>query len=253
MALDEVALLIAAHARLGLDVEEQQGRLDEWAQACPTQDVAGVVRVVLGEGGLTGNRDDYYDPRNSLLDQVLDRRLGVPITLAVVTMEVARRVGVDLVGVGMPGHFLLGHGRADDGLPQAFFDPFDGGRRLDRAGCQHLFEGMQGTSIPFEDRYLAPAGPRAIVHRMLANLEAAYRARGDGTSLAWVLRLRSLVPGMDPPEALVGLARAQAGLGRYDDAADTMDDVAGGLRSAGRHDGAKRAKAQAIQLRARLN
>ena len=91
--------------------------------------------------GFRGDRRHYYDPENSLLDRVLDRRVGIPLTLSVVMMEVARRIGVPLGGVAMPGHFLV----RDRVLPDVFVDPFDGGRTLDLAGVQRLFHAVTGA------------------------------------------------------------------------------------------------------------
>src|SRR5690606_13265031 len=112
--------------------------------------------------GFAGDVEDYGNPRNSLLDSVLDRRRGIPITLAVVLIEVARRAGVALEGVGMPGHFLVR--AAGDG--ELFADPFHG-VVLDRAGCEKLFAALHGPRARFRDRFLDPVGPRAILARML--------------------------------------------------------------------------------------
>jgi len=109
--------------------------------------------------GFTGNHDDYYEARNSYLNHVIERRRGIPITLCLVIIELARRVGVPAVGIGMPGHFLVRDGRDMD----AFADPFNG-VSLDRAGCEGLFSAVQ-PQLSFDDAYLAPVGPLAIVTR----------------------------------------------------------------------------------------
>jgi regulator of sirC expression with transglutaminase-like and TPR domain len=139
--LDEAALLIAAHARPELDVAAELGRLDELAAGCKEPTVDGVAHHLFDELGFRGNTEQYQDPDNSYLDQVLRRRLGIPITLSVLTMEVGRRLGVLFDGVGMPGHFLIRH-RAE---PATFLDPFGGGRRLDVAGCRAIFNSLGGT------------------------------------------------------------------------------------------------------------
>jgi glycosyltransferase involved in cell wall biosynthesis len=105
--LDEAALCIAAHADPAVDIDGYPTRLDEIAGEIRTPTLDGLVRHLYSSGRFTGNTVDYYDPRNSFLNDVIDRRLGIPITLAVVGLEVGRRIGVPLSGVGMPGHFLL--------------------------------------------------------------------------------------------------------------------------------------------------
>src|SRR5438093_520977 len=121
MALDETALVVAATADPDVDVRVWLAVLDDLAARCAEHSFSGVVQHVAGEG-FAGDRSDYYDPQNSYLNHVLERRRGIPITLSIVTIEIARRVGVPLVGVGMPGHFVVRDGRDDD----AFADPFNG-------------------------------------------------------------------------------------------------------------------------------
>src|SRR5437762_6981207 len=138
--LDEAALLIAAHAYPDLDVAAELARLDELAGRCPGDELDVLLEYVFGELGFTGNRMDYYDPRNSFLNDVVARRLGIPITLAMVAMEMGRRIGVPLLGVGMPGHFLVRYG-------PVVIDPFTGGRRLDEDDCRQLLSGALGAGV----------------------------------------------------------------------------------------------------------
>jgi regulator of sirC expression with transglutaminase-like and TPR domain len=241
--LDHAALLIAQHAEPHLDVGAELGRIDELAAGCAEPTLDGVVRHLFVDLGFRGNRQDYYDPRNSFLHEVLRRRLGIPITLSVLTMAVGRRVGSPMVGVGMPGHFLM----RDQVDHDVFVDPF-GGRRLDRAGCVERFRAVQGDDAVFDDRFLAPVGTFAILARMLANLRAVCLATGDRASLLWVLRMRSSIPGV-PVEDRGELASALAAVGSYHEAADELDalaDVLGG-ELGGRYRGS------ADRLRARLN
>ncbi len=190
--LDEVALLIAAHAYPGLDVHTELLRLDDLADACPEPTLDGVLRELFGRLGFRGNRTDYYDPRNSLLNDVLDRRLGIPISLAVLTIEVARRLGVPLFGVGLPGHFLVGDRVSDE----VFVDVFAGGVVLDATGCQRLFASVAGRRA-FDPRFLEPSSPLDIIRRMLRNLRSVYRSNGDYQSLSWVLDLTCRLPDAD--------------------------------------------------------
>ncbi len=184
--LDEAALAISSSLSGGLDEIEWLAALDLIAGDCPTPTPDGVARYLFGELGFAGNRSAYYDWRNSCLDRVIDTRTGIPISLAVLMIEIGRRLGVDLHGVGMPAHFLVG---VDGG--RDFFDPFDGGRRLDRAGAQALFERVTRGQVPWQDRFLDPTPSRAIVIRMLNNLKAVFARRDDAIRLGLVMQLRA--------------------------------------------------------------
>jgi regulator of sirC expression with transglutaminase-like and TPR domain len=239
--LDEAALLIAAHARPELDVAAELGRIDDLAAGCKEPTLDGLAHHLFDEVGFRGNTEHYGDPENSYLDQVLHRRLGIPITLSVLTMEVGRRLGVALDGVGMPGHFLIRH-RAE---PTTFLDPFGGGQRLDVAGCQAIFTTLGGRD--WDDSYLDPVGARAILTRMLLNLQGIFLP-ADLRSAAWVLELRLMIPGSPVAERL-GLARALGSLGRFGAAANELDRVATELPA----EEAATVAAEAKGLRARAN
>ena len=221
LALDEGALLIAAHAYPDLDVPAELARLDELADRCPARDVGGLVRWLFVDLGYSGNVRAYHDPRNSYLNDVVVRRTGIPISLAALTMAVGDRVGVELVGIGMPGHFLL----RDRHDPDGFLDPFARGARLDPTGCRAAFHALHGADTDFDPRYLDPVGPRAILGRMLANLRGIFTATGDRRSLQWVLRLRLDIPGV-PPEERAELAALLAAGGRFGEAADELGRLA---------------------------
>jgi regulator of sirC expression with transglutaminase-like and TPR domain len=216
--LDEGALLIAAHAYPHLDVAAQLRRLDALAEECPRPTLEGLCEYLFADAGFAGNAAEYHDPRNSYLNDVLDRRLGIPISLSVLTIEIGRRLGLPLAGVGMPGHFLVRH-RGD---PPVLLDPFGGGRHLTEAEAEDLFRSLGGTG-PFPPQFLDPVGPRAILTRMLANLQGIFIGRDNGQA-AWVLRLRLAIPGLEKDER-VGLARALAALGRFDLAATELGDL----------------------------
>jgi regulator of sirC expression with transglutaminase-like and TPR domain len=192
-ALDEGALLIAAHAHT-VDIEQSIAVLDDLAARCPAASVDDLCSFLFGPEGFTGDSLTYSDPENSLLDRVLRRRLGIPITLSIVTIEVGRRIGVELVGVGMPGHFLI---RAA-GESAQFIDPFNLGRRLDTQGCEHLLSQMQGRTVSLHPSSLAAVDNRAILWRMLTNLKAIYADHHNWFDLEWVLRLRCRFP--DAPD-----------------------------------------------------
>jgi regulator of sirC expression with transglutaminase-like and TPR domain len=190
LPLDEAGLCIAAHADPSLDIDGYLGRLDDLAAEIRTPTLDGLVRHLYAGGRFSGNNADYYDPRNSFLNEVLDRRVGIPITLAVLGMEVGRRIGVPVWGVGLPGHFIV----RDKVDPRVFIDPFHGGRQLTAAGCRALHRATVGAGAPWDEAYLEPVGRPAIVARMLANLRIIYERRTDLDSLRWVMRLVCTLP-----------------------------------------------------------
>lgn len=245
MPLDEAALCIAAAARPGLDVAGQLARLDDLAARIKQPDTSEVARVLFDEVGLRGDQDSYDDPDNSFLDRVLDRRRGIPISLSVIMIEVARRGGVTLEPVGMPGHFLV----RDPAAPSELIDAFDGGRRLDRAACEVLLRRVTGATSGLTPAMLAPTGTRAVLARMLANLDRSYADREDRPSLGWVCDLRLALPGA-PVGDRTQLAARLASLGRFDVAAGVLEAAA---RTVSAERVSQRLRQEAESLRARLN
>jgi len=219
--LDEAALLIAAHAYPDLDVAAELGILDHLAAGCPEPSLAAWRRYVFVDLGFSGDVGSYYDPANSYLNDVVRRRMGLPITLSVVGIELGRRVGLRFEGIGMPGHFLL----RDDSDPPTFVDPFESGRLLDRAGSEERFHLVNGADAPFLASYLDPIGTRAILSRMLANLRSIFVHTADLSGLEWVLTLRLAVPGVSPLERR-DLARVLGSGGRFDEAAAQLEALA---------------------------
>jgi regulator of sirC expression with transglutaminase-like and TPR domain len=243
LALDHASFLLAAHATPRLDVSAQLDRLDALAARCPEPTLDGLRRLLFDDLGFAGDTGDYSDPRNSFLDQVLDRRLGIPISLSVLMIEVGRRIGVPLEGVGMPGHFLVRHTAA----PRVLIDPFHGGRTLDADQCADLFTTLFGTTATLPASVLEGARPRVILARMLANLKRSYLDRKDPASLMWVGRLRAAIPGVDPAE-MAELAQALVNFGRFGEAADALEELAHARGAGGQN-----LWEQARALRARLN
>lgn len=185
--LDEAALWLAAGDH-PVDVPARLDQLSGLAAAATGLTAEGLCRHLFVAEGFAGNADDYYDPANSHLDAVLDRRRGIPITLAVVLMEVGRRAGIQIEGVNAPGHFLV---RSDGRM----LDPFAGGRQ-----------------VPDVDAASAPvAGAHVILARMLANLKAVHIQRGDVARLRQALRFRTAIPGV-PESDRAELHRLEAGL-----------------------------------------
>ena len=246
--LDEAALLIAAHANPALDVAAGLRHLDHIAGQVGKvrrSGTAAVCHVLFEEIGLRGDRENYDDPRNSYIDQVLDRRLGIPISLSVLLMEIGRRCGVRLDGVGLPGHFLV----RDPAAPEMLIDAFDRGRPLDRDECERLLRGVTGTESELTQAMLAATGRRAILARMLANLDRSFERRADTRSLDWVCTLRLQIPDLPGGDRLQ-LASRLGRVGRFDDAAGVLEDLAGDQPAA---DISSRLQSEATGLRARLN
>ena len=187
--LDEVALALSSTIQQPLDELEWLAAIDLIAGECPTPTPDGIARHLFDELGFEGNREAYYDWRNSCLDRVVQTRTGIPISLSVLMIEVGRRVGVELYGVGMPAHFLVGAGDDD-----VFWDPFDHGRRLDRAGARELFAELTHGQVEWHDSFLDPTPDRAIVVRMLNNLKAVFTRRRDELRLGLVMEMRAAVP-----------------------------------------------------------
>ncbi len=243
LGLDEAALLIAAHAHPGLELAASMAELDRLAEGVAGGDLPALLQRIFVTEGFAGNRDDYFNPENSYLDAVLTRRLGIPISLAVVVLEVGRRCGLSLVGVGMPGHFLV----ATTAPEPTFIDVFEGGALLDKVGVIQRFAVMTGGQQLDPDA-LAPLGPLAIVARMLTNLGGIARQRRDRELLQWVLQLRAAIPSRSLAERR-DLAAAFVGSGRFDEAADVLEALADELAAGVDHD----IRRQARSLRARLN
>jgi regulator of sirC expression with transglutaminase-like and TPR domain len=200
--LAEVALRLARDEYPDLDVEAYLSELDGMAHEARRYvrgdlkaQVTGLCRYLFHEMGFRGNAQEYYDPRNSYLNQVLDRRTGIPISLSLVAMAVGNRAGLEVVGVGLPGHFIakgVTNGRA------VLFDPFHGGRRLEPEECEHLVRRVTGMKFEATPGALEPTPPGLIAQRMLNNLKAVYLGAEDWDRAVRVIeRLRQLAPG-DP-------------------------------------------------------
>jgi regulator of sirC expression with transglutaminase-like and TPR domain len=188
--LDEASLAMAAVLQPDLDQSEWLSALDLIAGDCPSSSAADISAYLFDELGFTGNRDAYYDWRNSCLDRVIAARTGIPISLSVLMIEVARRVDVPMVGVGMPAHFLV----QEVGDDSTFYDPFHAGRQLDRDDARQFFETLTRGQVPWSDDHLLPVPNRTIVIRMLNNLKAVFARRQDEVRFALVMQMRSHLP-----------------------------------------------------------
>jgi regulator of sirC expression with transglutaminase-like and TPR domain len=178
--LGRAALLIASEEYPGLDILRYVAKLEVMAAAVrpavtttddPTLKIEYLNAYLFEERGFRGNAEEYYDPRNSFLNDVVDRGLGIPITLSIVYMEVGRRVGMPLQGVGMPGHFIMQYAEPEEDI---YIDPFNRGRMLSRQACEELIQQLYGEPVPFHETFLAPVSKKQILARMLMNLKAIY-------------------------------------------------------------------------------
>jgi len=218
-SLETAALVVAEAEYPGLDVARYLGRLDKLGRRARRlvangndpglPSIAPILGLVYDEMGFQGNADAYYDPRNSFLNEVMDRKLGIPITLAIVLMAICRRAGVAAQGVPFPGHFLVRAADVDGG--PLFVDPFDG-RVLDADSLTALYEQATGENAGLDADCLKPASSAQIVARLLNNLRAIYEVRGDDARLRSVLQRLSVLStgsavddGLSPVESPFGL------------------------------------------------
>ncbi len=179
----EAALLIAQEEYPRLDVAAYLARLDALAQGAsavmedrmaPAEHVARLNRFLFADCGFSGNHDSYYDPRNSFLNEVIDRRMGIPITLSIVYCAVAQRLGLPVHGVAFPGHFLAKYVAS----PEILIDPFFG-RTVTEAECVRRHRRIYGPRVRFDRSILQPARQRDIVIRVLRNLKQIYIEKED--------------------------------------------------------------------------
>ena len=180
--LEEGAWLFVRTRYPDAPVEAYQAQLDEWAgrlreqMACASngeQILERINRLLFGELGFRGNEESYYDPANSYLNLVMDRRTGIPITLGIVYLLVSKRLSLPVTGIGMPGHFLC---RYQTPREEHYIDAFHGGRLLTRAECVRR---LRQFAIEPDESSLQPLGPRRILHRMVSNLHLLHKDRRD--------------------------------------------------------------------------
>lgn len=208
--LARACLLIAEDVYPGLDIDGYLGEIERFAARLrgrlppgesAEERVVALNRFLFDELGFSGNADNYYDPRNSYLNEVLDRRTGIPITLSVLYMEIGRRIGLAFEGVSFPGHFLV---RLRLRGAMLVLDPFSGGEALSEADLRERLQrvipegaagGVPVGELPL-DSFLEPASKRQILARLLRNLKGIYRGADQPQRLLEVLN-RTLVVSPD--------------------------------------------------------
>jgi regulator of sirC expression with transglutaminase-like and TPR domain len=204
--LARIALEIAADAYPGLEIGAYLARIRELAERvrprCPrtasVRDILGQINWVLFvEEELRGNHEEYYDPRNSYLNEVLDRRLGIPISLSILYWAVAEPLGLSVAGANLPAHFML---RVDDGDRTWFVDPFHSGAVMSREMCRRRLSEILRQPVDLDDAMAAPCSVATVVTRMLRNLKAIYLREEDLPSVLPVLRRLAALNPLDPDE-----------------------------------------------------
>jgi regulator of sirC expression with transglutaminase-like and TPR domain len=226
--LATAALMIAAEEYPQLVPEPYLRRLDEmaervrdrqWDETAPVVMLQDLSRVLFEQEGFRGNRENYYDPRNSFLNDVLDRRLGIPITLSVVYLEVGWRLGLPLHGVNFPGHFLV---RYDGEALKLLIDPFQQGTVRFEDEAQDLLDHVYGGSVTMQPEFLRIADRRAIILRMLENLKGCWQnMRADARVLSALERILLLLP--DSPDHVRDTGMVLTRLGRLDEATHHLE------------------------------
>ena len=178
--LAEAALLYAKVEYPDLDIEKYLRRIDLIAEEInknlsrgndPNYLITEINRYLFSVAGFRGNREDYYDPKNSFLNDVLDRKKGMPIMLSVLYMEIANRLGLNLKGVGFPGHFIV---KFEGSRELILIDPFNDGRILTESDCQKILDRIYLEKLHFRPEMLKSASKKEILTRMLTNLKNIY-------------------------------------------------------------------------------
>ena len=225
--LARAALLIASTEYPKLRVERELCRIGALAEGVayrfadeddPLFHVNTLSEYLFDEIQFRGNHDEYYDPRNSYLNDVLDRKLGIPITLALVYIEVGVRAGLPLVGVGMPGHFMVRH----RDVPDLLIDPFNRGILLTEDECAQRLKEATRASVPWDAGYLTPINNREFIARMIRNLKAIYIRRRDYDKVLMMIDgLLLTQPHPSPERRDRGVVNYR--LGNYSEALDDLE------------------------------
>ncbi len=225
--LARTSLLIAMEEYPQLPAEPHLLRLDALAEATKDRlddETAGpivlgeVIRTLFEREGLKGNQEAYYDPRNSFLNDVLDRRLGIPLTLGIILLEVGWRLDLPLEGVNFPSHFLVRYRGAADNL---LIDPFEGGLIRFESQAQEVLDKQYGGTVRMQPAFLRAVTKRDMIQRLLLNLKGLYvSVRDDRRALATVERLLLLLP--DAPGELRDRGMLLLRLGRRSEAREQL-------------------------------
>ncbi|QDZ39197.1 tetratricopeptide repeat protein [Euhalothece natronophila Z-M001] len=216
--LAKAALYLAQEETPTLDLETYLRQLDEWAQQVqallpeeryPLRVIQCINQVLYDDLGFVGNEENYYDPRNSFLNEVMERRTGIPITLALVYLEVARRIDFPMVGIGMPGHFLIRPEFKNAGI---FVDAFHKGEVLFPEDCEQRLQEIFGQPVTLDDQFLEAVTKKEFLARMLTNLKLIYINQQDlHRALGVIERLLLIFPDAIREQRDRGLLHYQLG------------------------------------------
>jgi len=228
MDLARAALLIAKEEYPQLSVDLYLARLDQVSEevkdrlgneTAPLVVLSELLRTLYERRSFDGNRKAYYDPRNSFLNDVLDRGVGIPLTLAIVLLEIAWRLDIPLEGVNFPGHFLVRY-RGDS--ISLLIDPFNGGAVRFEQDAQELLDQLYGGTVVLQPHFLRAATKRDMLVRMLTNLKGLYLRVGDhARALAAVERLLMITPTAPAESRSRGVLLAR--MGRHEEAAKQLE------------------------------
>jgi len=228
LELDRAALLIAAEEYPQIEIETYLTQLDSFAararenddpQASPVTRLLRLNDTLFGEFQFRGNTENYFDARNSFLSDVIERRTGIPITLSVVYLEVARRIGLRIFGVGMPGHFLV---KYQDEVEEILLDPFNNGQLLSEDDCFRMVLRMYQGDVVFQRSYLDAVSKKQILTRLLQNLKGIYAQAGAQPKTLSVIE-RTLLITPDTPTELRDRGLVYASMGRFNEALTDLE------------------------------
>lgn len=230
--LAEAALLCCVEADPALDVEGQLLRIDALADRLRStnrlpsgeavHDARALGRFLADDLGFTGDTETYNDPRNGLLSEVLERRRGLPITLSILLLAIARRLRVPAYPIALPGHVVVGViGEAGSDRP-VVVDPFHDGRLVDEPELASRVRALTHGQLGFRRAMLRPTPAPALIRRVLNNLTRDFTSAGSQTDALWTVELKLLLPGSVPDDHRV-LGELLVALGRFDEAADAYE------------------------------
>jgi len=204
--LVEASLIIALEDDPGLDLDRYLGQVNDWSTSVRerlegSRDIERILesinRLLFEEEGFHGEDEDYYDPRSALLNETLDKHAGLPIALSILYIEISRRVGIEAVGVSLPGRFLV---KFSGAFGQIVLDPFDGGRVLSTTEMQKMLDSVYGGGVRLREHHLRSFTSKEILARELAHLKSAYLARHDLARAAASIDRLLILDGNDPYE-----------------------------------------------------
>ena len=226
--LTEAALVIALEEYPSLQLDRYLDQIDEWGEAIRERIegspdieriVAEINRFLFEQEGFHGEADDYYDPRNAYLNEVLDRHAGLPIALSILYIEISRRVGVEMAGVSLPGRFLV---KVTGPWGELLIDPFDGGRVLTSLECQLILDRVYGGAVSLSEHHLRATTRHEVLARVLSHIKAIHQARGEADRvMADIDRL--LMLDRDDPYELRDRGLVAMKLHRYEDAIGALE------------------------------